>query len=157
MSGSKPQAQAFGPKQPFLYEPGHRHDHRRRVVMFWLGEWEVLMHPPCSELHRLLVVNGMFHMQLWHPESRTSILTPSAITEGLFEINSLFGSEYASHAYSELLPILHAAKLVHAPHPERVRDVFFGLFSEFAWCLPNAVAPPMLRFTGGPDPMSYAG
>ena len=114
------------------------------------------MHPPCSELHRLLVINGMFHMQLWHPESRTSILTPSAITEGKFEINELFGSEYSSPAYGDLLPILGAAKMVHAPHPDRVSDVFFGLFSEFAWGLPNAVAPPILRFNGDAEPMASA-
>ena len=141
------QAQAFGRKQPFLYNPDQRHDHRRRVIVFWLGEWEVLMHPPCSDLHRLLVVNGMFHLQLWHPQSRTSILTPSAFTKGMFEINSLFGSEYTSRVYGELPPILHAAKRVHAPIPERVSDVFFGLFSEFGWRLPNAVSPPILRFT----------
>ena len=139
-------AQPFGHRQPFLYDVNQRHNHRLRVLVFWLGEWEVLMYRPCSDMHRLLVVNGMFHLQLWHPESLTSILTPTTLTEGQFEVSPLFGSEFKTEAYDELRPILQAARNISPPPPEFVSDIFFAMFSEFAWRIPDAVGPPPLRF-----------
>ena len=146
MRGSKSVPQPFGTQQPFLYDLEQRHDHHRRALVFWLGEWEVLMYRPCSDMHHLLVVNGMFHLQLWHPESKTSILTPTALTDGKFEVAPLFGSEFRTDSYEDLAPILEAARNLLIPHAARVSDVFFAMFSEFAWRIPDAAAPPTLRF-----------
>ena len=146
MSERESEPRPFGSNQPFLYDLSQRHNHKLRALVFWLGEWEVLMYRPCSDIHRLLVVNGMFHLQLWHPDSQTSIITPTTLTDGKFEIAPLFGSEFRTDSYEDLGPILEAAKTISIPPAERVSDVFFAMFSEFAWRLPDAVGPPNLRF-----------
>jgi hypothetical protein len=139
----------FGDRQPFLYDLSQRHNHRLRALVFWLGEWEVLMYRPCSDVHRLLVVNGMFHLQLWHPESQTSILTPTSLTGGMFETTPLFGSAFQCEDYKEMAAIIEAARNIRAPTPDMLSDVFFAMFSEFAWRVPDAAGPPSLSFEAG--------
>ncbi len=146
MNTGQSETRAFGDRQPFLYDLNQRHNHRLRALVFWLGDWEVLMYRPCSDVHRLLVVNGMFHLQLWHPESQTSILTPTSLTGGQFEVAPLFGSAFQCEDYAEIAAIIEAARNIQAPAPELLSDVFFAMFSEFAWRVPDAAGPPSLSF-----------
>ncbi len=133
--------QPFGHAEPFIYDLNRRHTDRDRTLVYWLGEWDVRMSDPRSDLHRLFAVNGMFHLQLWHAESNTSILTPSTLTEGHFEVNALFGSEFRTQSYPEMCSVLHAAKNLEAPPPSLLNEVFFAMFTEFAWNIPHAVLP----------------
>ena len=131
----------MGQHEPFLYDVNQRHTEQEKTLVYWLGEWDVRMSDPNSDLHRLLVINGMFHLQLWHPESNTSILTPSPITENQFEVSPLFGGEFRTQSYPEVCSVIAAARQIEAPSPQRLMDIFYAMFEEFAWHLPNAVMP----------------
>lgn len=133
----------FGHREPFLYDLTQRHNENLRSLVYWLGEWDVRIYRPCSDVHRLLAVNGMYHLQLWHPESRTSLLTPTALTEHQFEVSPLFGGAFHSHSYAELAAVLNAARGIELPAPELLSDVFFAMFNEFVWHIPDALMPPV--------------
>lgn len=51
-----------------------------------LGEWEVRRHAERAAQHTYFAPRGFLHLQLWHPSARVSILTPSRLTHGRFEI-----------------------------------------------------------------------
>ena len=131
----------LGTRESFLYDLSLRHTEREKSLVYWLGEWDVRMSEPKSELHRLLVINGMFHLQLWHPESKTSILTPSPITDELFEATPLFGSEFRAASYAEIRSVVQAARQIEPPSAQLLMDVFYAMFEEFAWHLPGAIMP----------------
>ena len=131
----------FGQHEPFIYDLSQRHTDVNRTLVYWLGEWDVRMSDPGSDLHRLLTVNGMFHLQLWHPESKTSILTPSSLTEQHFEVTPLFDGVFQTRSYPEMCSVIQAAKKIEAPPPQLLMEVFFAMFTEFAWNIPHAVLP----------------
>ena len=131
----------FGQHEPFIYDLNQRHTDTNRTLVYWLGEWDVRMSDPRSDLHRLLAVNGMLHLQMWHPESGTSVLTPSPLTDQLFEAIPLFGNQFRTRSYPEMCSVIHAAKQIEAPSPKLLMDVFFAMFTEFAWNIPQAILP----------------
>lgn len=57
-----------------------------RALVTMLGDWEVRRHDERGEHHRYFAPRGMLHFQLWHPTARVSILTPSRLTRGRFEV-----------------------------------------------------------------------
>jgi hypothetical protein len=57
-----------------------------RVPFAAFGEWEVRRHPEGEGQHAYFTARGFLHLQLWHPVARVSILTPSRLTRGRFEI-----------------------------------------------------------------------
>ena len=131
----------FGQTEPFIYDLTQRHVDADRTLVYWLGEWDVRMSDPRSDLHRLLTVNGMFHLQLWHPESGTSILTPSPFTEHYFEAVPIFGNQFRTRSYPEMCSVIKASKQIETPAPQLLMEVFFAMFTEFAWHIPSAVLP----------------
>ena len=141
MQRSHTMPKPFGQHEPFIYDLSQRHTDTDRILVYWLGEWDVRMSDPRSDLHRLLAINGMFHLQLWHPDSGTSILTPSTFTDHSFEVNPLFGDPFRTHSYPEMCSVIRAAKQIDAPPPHLLMEVFFAMFTEFAWSIPQAVLP----------------
>ena len=131
----------FGHTEPFIYDLAQRHADAERTLVYWLGEWDVRMSDPRSDLHRLFAVNGMFHLQLWHQESNTSILTPSALTNHSFEAAPLFDGAFETRSYSELCAVIKAARQVEPPPTLLLGEIFFAMFNEFAWHIPGAVMP----------------
>jgi len=63
-----------------LHAPGDR------VLVSQLDAWEVRRHDEHGEHHRYFAPRGMLHFQLWHPATQISILTPSRLTRGRFEV-----------------------------------------------------------------------
>ncbi len=66
--------------------PPAPHDPREREVVASAGGWEVLQFPEGDSRIRYFAPRDMLHLQLWHPGRRISILTPSRITGGLYEV-----------------------------------------------------------------------
>ena len=44
------------------------------------------MFPPCDRKFQYFVTRGFLHAQLWHRDARVSVLTPSRLTGGVFEV-----------------------------------------------------------------------
>jgi hypothetical protein len=57
-----------------------------RELLARVGSWEVRRHAAEDERFAYLVSRAMLHVQLWHPARRISVLTPSRLTAGRFEI-----------------------------------------------------------------------
>jgi hypothetical protein len=66
-----------------------------------------------------------------------------ALTEHQFEVSPLFGGTFQSHSYAELAAVLNAARGIEPPAPELLSDVFFAMFNEFVWHIPDALMPPV--------------
>lgn len=51
-----------------------------------IGGWEIRIFPDGDRKAEYFAPRGFLHAQLWHPLARVSVLTPSALTGGLFEL-----------------------------------------------------------------------
>jgi len=66
--------------------PAKPHDFRERVCLYVNSGWGVWITPRNCDQHNSTVSRGDLHLQLWHPAGMVSILTPSARTNGEFEL-----------------------------------------------------------------------
>lgn len=64
--------------------PPPPHDPTERVLAVKLGEWEVRIFE--GKKQRYFLPRGMGHLQLWHPAAGVSVLTPSRLTGGRYEV-----------------------------------------------------------------------
>jgi hypothetical protein len=62
------------------------HDPGERTPVAWVGLWEVRQFPDGDARLAYFRPRGFHHLQLWHPSERISILTPSRLTAGRFEV-----------------------------------------------------------------------
>jgi hypothetical protein len=56
-----------------------------------------------------LSASGFAHLQLWHPEARVSVLTPSRLTGDRFEAFPIAGWKRATRDYAELAALIEDA------------------------------------------------
>jgi hypothetical protein len=68
------------------HPPPPPHDPGERVVVAHAGPWELRQFADGDPKLAYLAPRGFLHAQLWHPGHATSILTPSRLTAGHFEI-----------------------------------------------------------------------
>ena len=64
--------------------PPAPHDPRERELAMLADGWEVRVFG--GRKFQYFVGRGFLHVQLWHPEERISILTPSRLTCGFYEV-----------------------------------------------------------------------
>jgi hypothetical protein len=57
-----------------------------RELLARVGPWEVRRHAVADERFAYFASRALLHLQLWHPEQRISVLTPSRLTGGRFEL-----------------------------------------------------------------------
>jgi hypothetical protein len=70
-----------------------------RVVIACCDDWEVRQHRLDDPATAELVTGGYLHLQLWCPASGISILTPSRLTAGLFDVRLPDGGRIRAHLY----------------------------------------------------------
>ena len=63
--------------------PPPPHDPRERELTLSIDGWEVRLFG--GRMFAYFVTRKLWHMQLWHPTARISILTPSRLTRGCYE------------------------------------------------------------------------
>ncbi len=93
--------------------PPPPHDPSERELVYLAGEWEVRIFD--GPRFRYFVERGLWHVQLWHPARRVSVLTPSALTQDSYEVYPIRGwKERASTARgaARLLAEEHALAFV---------------------------------------------
>lgn len=71
--------------------PPPAHDPRQRVVVAEAGEWQIRGFAHDDPKFDYFARRGFLHLQLWHPRARISVLTPSRLTGGLFEVYPISG------------------------------------------------------------------
>lgn len=91
---------ASGPcLSPALEPPAPHHIGDRKIVAE-LDGWMVRAFPTGDRKFDYLRARGFLHLQLWHPDARVSVLTPSDLTDGLFEIFPVAGWKARTSAAS---------------------------------------------------------
>lgn len=65
--------------------PPPPHDPRERALVDFVDGWQVRVFPATDPKFPYFVGRRLLHVQLWHPEARVSVLTPSRLTAGCFE------------------------------------------------------------------------
>ena len=62
------------------------HDPSRRDCMLKLVGWQIRVIMRNDNRHTPMAAQGLLHLQLWHPGTKTSVLTPSNFTDRKFEL-----------------------------------------------------------------------
>jgi len=95
--------------------PPPPHDPRERERLATFGEWELRDFPVDDVKHAYFAANGFAHVQLWHPRKRISLLTPSKITSGLYEVFPIAGWKLRASSFGSLDAQLRAEHGVRLP------------------------------------------
>jgi hypothetical protein len=93
--------------------PAVSHAVAERAVVGQCGRWEVRRHALSEPAVAGYVQGGYLHLQLWCARSGISILTPSRLTAGLFDLQLADGARVRAHLYQRIVDALPAA--VRAP------------------------------------------
>ncbi len=84
--------------------PPPPHDPRERDLALKIAGWEVRLFG--GRMFEYFVTRGFWHMQLWHPVSRISILTPSRLTRGCYEAFPLASWKAQAPDYMSLVNLI---------------------------------------------------
>jgi hypothetical protein len=82
--------------------PPPPHDPRERRVVGHVERWEVRAFPRSDPRYAYFAARGLWHIQLWDPISRVSILTPSRLTLGRYEVFPVRGWKALASDHDEL-------------------------------------------------------
>lgn len=66
--------------------PPRPHDPFERVVVAVADGWEICQFADADPRLAYFTPRGFRHVQLWHPDAQVSVLTPSKLTSGAFEV-----------------------------------------------------------------------
>jgi hypothetical protein len=77
--------------------------------------WEVRAFPSGGRMHRYFAPRGLLHLQLWQPESGVSMLTPSRITLGRWEVFPVEGWKLGVDQVADLRRLVRASFRVEPP------------------------------------------
>lgn len=123
-------------RQPHLHQPRHRpprpHDPGERLFVETCApdlthptyrHWEVRLFDPAGIFHCYFGDHGMLHLQLWHPWSGVSLLTPSRLTAGRYEVFPCAGWKLADSDYDVIASAVRREHGVAVPSAERLARV----------------------------------
>jgi len=96
-------------RAPWLPPP---HDPRERDLVLASGEWEVRIFS--GRKFQYFVTRGFWHLQLWHPDARVSLLSPSRLTHGFYEALTATNWKIQAATYEALLPACRMPPSSHA-------------------------------------------
>lgn len=92
--------------------PPPPHDPRERELTLVVEGWEVRLFT--GRMLEYFVPRGFWHLQLWHPHARVSVLTPSRLTCGMYEAYPVANWKAQAPDYDKLATLvggLFTAKL----------------------------------------------
>ena len=87
------------------------HADATRLELIEADGWRVRRIAADDERFAYCARHGMLHLQLWHPERRTSILTPSALTSGQVDVWVAGRGRGAVRDYATLAAIMRAERV----------------------------------------------
>ena len=122
--------------------PPPPHDPRERICVASVGGWEVRVFPDGDPRGAYLARHGMAHLQLWHPAQRVSVLTPSRLTAGSYELFPYGGWKFACPDLEDLLRALDEEHGLALVPPARLRALETWFVERTARSAPSATTPP---------------
>lgn len=78
------------------------HDPDERTGVAWVGLWQVRQFAEDDARLAYFRPRGFHHLQLWNPAERISILTPSRLTAGKFEVWPEGGERWSAATWREV-------------------------------------------------------
>lgn len=105
--------------------PPPPHDPREREIAHAVGDWEVRVFGDAK--FGFFVERGLWHVQLWNPSARVSVLTPSRLTGGSYEIFPCAGWKRRAACHEEVARIVrdeHRVAFVDEEALRRIERVF---------------------------------
>jgi hypothetical protein len=97
--------------------PPAPHDPRERTLVVKTGPWQVRTFRTTDPKFEYLAERGLWHLQLWHAEAGVSILSPSGLTLGHYEIFPIAGWKHWAKDYAELVQAVRMHHQVEPPSP----------------------------------------
>src|SRR5262245_44318024 len=110
-------------RSPLSQWPPPPHDPRERVVVAVVDGWEIRAFPPDDSKVAYFVTRGFLHVQLWHPQARVSVLTPSRLTAGRFEAFPCGGWKAPVEATAHLRSLVERTHGVAMPAAARLAAI----------------------------------
>lgn len=105
--------------------PPPPHDPRERGLALKVSDWEVRVFG--GRKFQYFVRRGLWHVQLWHPRARISVLTPSHLTRGFYEAFPIADWKGRAPTYDALIEMLgrdHAQPFLREDELARIERVF---------------------------------
>jgi hypothetical protein len=93
--------------------PPPPHDPRERELTLSIDGWEVRLFG--GRMFAYFVTRKLWHMQLWHPTARISILTPSRLTRGSYEVFPLARWKSTAPDYPSLVRLITGLRSTPLP------------------------------------------
>jgi hypothetical protein len=106
-----------------LAVPPPPHDPGERVVVDLAGDWQVRVFAPQDRKRAYFIRRGMWHAQLWHPGAGVSLLTPSMLTDGCFEVFPFRAQKARAETYEAAARAIRKHHGVDAPEPSVARRI----------------------------------
>ncbi|WP_437686139.1 hypothetical protein [Sorangium sp. So ce176] len=128
--GRPPRADAGRLVEPAGVEgwPPPPHDPRERELALVVAGWEVRLFG--GRKFEYFVARGFWHLQLWHPEARVSVLTPSRLTRGLYEAYPIANWKAQAPDYDKLAALLDGLSTARLPEASAVLRLERALVDE---------------------------
>lgn len=101
--------------------PPAPHDPRERERATAIGDWEVRLFT--GRKFQYFVTRGFWHLQLWNPTSRISILSPSRLTCGRYEAFPVASWKVHARSYEALVARIREEHQVACPDAAAVMRV----------------------------------
>lgn len=99
------------------------HDPTDRELVAYAGDWQLRKLPARDPRTAYFATKGFAHVQLWHAASRTSIITPSRMTGGCFELwSEMYEVRFAARGWHSIADALHALSIA-PPTRNEVRAI----------------------------------
>lgn len=98
-----------------------------------IGEWEVRVF--ADDKFGFFVARGLWHVQLWHPQARVSVLTPSRLTGDAYEIFPVEGWKRGAATSTDVAKIVsreHDIDFVDEAALRQIERIFVRAPIEFA-------------------------
>jgi len=87
--------------------PPPPHDPRDRELAMRVDGWELRVFG--ERKFQYFVTRGLWHLQLWHPSASVSVLTPSRLTCGFYEVFPIEGWKARAPDHARLVELLVAS------------------------------------------------
>ncbi|AUX45323.1 uncharacterized protein SOCE26_068050 [Sorangium cellulosum] len=108
--------------------PPPPHDPRERDLALSVAGWEVRLFG--GRKFEYFVARGFWHLQLWHPVARASVLTPSRLTRGLYEAYPIANWKAQAPDYDQLAALVAGMFAAELPEKSAVLRLERALVTE---------------------------
>ena len=106
------------------------HNPKDRVIIAHLKQWQLLQYPPNDPKLAYLKLRRIIQLQLWLPLEQLSIITPSRLTNNLYEIFPIYDWKKSVASYSEVRTLVESHFKIAPPDQNELEEAIYTWQSE---------------------------